>query len=76
MTRSVTIVAQDACAIAFQVCRTSAGRPLENHYTTTPPRKLIFPGRDKKLMVLNPRFSRAVGVGQKRFRRYSQPFVE
>ena len=40
--RTVTILAQDACAMAFQMCRTSAGRPLRMHYTTTPPRMFIF----------------------------------
>jgi hypothetical protein len=57
--------------MAFQVCRTSAGRPLKSYYTTTPPRKFIFSEREEKL-CFQPRllfFSRAARDGSSHFRR-------
>ena len=55
MKRTVTILALDACAMAFQMCRTSAGRPLRIHYTTTPPRMFIFSEAENPSQLRQPR---------------------
>jgi hypothetical protein len=63
--RTVTILALNACAMAFQVGRTSAGRPPKIYYTTTPPRMFSFPKGDELTEIVRIReVSPGKGLGR------------